>query len=120
MDEKQHCSAQAMLEITAAFAAAKNAVPEIEVKDGFPSYPSDIETFMALLLEPPWVAFDYDPFRTQEILDRVSEASFEDIRKLLTAIQRAERFCDGAWKASLEDGSIERIVARLEVLCLSR
>ncbi len=88
-------------------------VPEFEWT---PAYPYTEEAYRAVcLLEP-----DYDYVshcaKIEEKGKKPGELSFDEVRAVLTSFLRAERFCDGAIMAAVEDGSLLAVLRRLEEL----
>lgn len=43
----------------------------------------------------------------------VARLSAYDLSRYLTALERAERFCDGTWRAALDRGIFEMVLARI-------
>jgi hypothetical protein len=85
----------------------------------FPVYPEDVLQFYHLAGQPCWSDYGYNPREAAEMLAddaRVSSATLDEIRTMLTYCVRGERFCDGHWAAMLETGRISALLRRLRQL----
>ena len=89
---------------------------QINCDGDYPEYPSAISGLMRYITSSPWCNQQYKPTETKEILTRLDTADLDDIRSVLTAVSRSERFCTGAWKNALADGRLDVIVSRAEQL----
>ena len=59
---------------------------------------------------------DYDPVESVEPLKNeaaVRKAKIPEVRQMLTAVVRGERFCSGWWGSMIEDGHVRRLLERL-------
>ena len=91
----------------------------ISWSDGFPDYPvypEAVEALMDYISSSPWCNHEYEPGETKEILDHIDSADMTQVRSALTAIARHERFCDGSWQGSLEDGILSPVIERARQL----
>jgi hypothetical protein len=102
--------------LVSAYKAAMSEVANIESLDGYPSYPNEISEFMKMLQNEPWVAYEYQPNKTKEILDSIEHASLTEVRCVLTAAARSERFFDGSWVNILEGKVLDPVISRLQVI----
>jgi hypothetical protein len=80
-----------------------------------------IGRFVDLVYEDDWiVGFDWSSWdEGREIaadLTRVANAGMMTIRKLITALVRNERFCEGALQDAYERGLLMAILRRIEAL----
>lgn len=98
--------------LQAHFDAAMAVRHEIPWKAGFPEYPEAITALMHYIGSSPWCDDHYDPGATGTVFDRLDSADLTDVRTVLTAIHRSERFCDGAWELYLNDGALARVIER--------
>ena len=80
----------------------------------YPDYPSQIRELMNYITSSSWCNPQYKPTETKEILTRLDSADLSEVRSVLTAVSRSERFCTGAWKNALEDGRLDQVVSRAE------
>jgi hypothetical protein len=88
----------------------------IAVTVGSDRYPREVEEVFALLGHPVWDLPDYDPDQAVAWLadpEFVARADVRQVRAMLTACARGERFCDGWWGAVLRDGRLFRVLDRL-------
>ena len=80
-------------------------------------YGDEVQRFVRLIGERGcWMDPDYSPEAAQEMLDSdtaVETATLEEIRVLLTYVERGERFCDGWWSKMIREGHVRRILERL-------
>jgi hypothetical protein len=79
-------------------------------------YPDEFERFRDILVEAGWLDMDYDQeegFRHIHRLELIRDVSFETARQLLTFCDRGERFAEGFWGESFEDGFVRRVLERL-------
>lgn len=75
-------------------------VNKIEVVHNYPKYPNEINEFMGALTQDPWGVLNYGTHDSQQILKSIESADLFQIRCVLTALGREERFCEGAWIVS--------------------
>ncbi|BBM03780.1 DUF6508 domain-containing protein [Microbulbifer sp. GL-2] len=106
-------------DLVSAYNSAMSEVPNIDKSDHYPVYPDEISEFMRILQLDPWIANDYKPVRTREILDTIESASIKEVRWVLTAAARSERFGDGSWVKILEEKMLDPVIKRLQVLSVS-
>lgn len=95
---------------------ALNALEKIEYHEGYPYYPQEIRDFMNWLIQPPWGDTSYDPSQVTDILSTIDTATINQIRCVLTAANRAERFSDGVWLHMLENRQLDPVFKRLRDL----
>ncbi len=72
--------------------------------------------FFSLAGQSPWNDYSYNPAEAGVMLQDdalIGSASFDQIRVMLTACVRGERFSDGYWGAVLRDGRIQLLLYRL-------
>ncbi|MGY6587564.1 MAG: DUF6508 domain-containing protein [Wenzhouxiangella sp.] len=82
-------------------------------------YPAMFEAFFSEASAECWSDSQYDPWVVGPQLEQdgfIESADLEQIRSLLTYCVRGERFCDGFWAKMIDEGYIERILARLAEL----
>ena len=94
------------------FDKAHSVREKIGSKNGYPDYPEEIRALMKYLSFSPWCDRGYQPSQTNSILARIDSATLDEVRSVLTAILRSERFCDGAWKRIMTDGTLQTVVTR--------
>jgi len=85
----------------------------------YPRYAADVTKFFQVLSESQWVQFDYMTDRTRELvsdIDKLKDASIDDIKAVLTWCSRGERFCDGLHESVLKSGVIQAALRRLSSL----
>lgn len=100
-------------ELLARFREAEAAIPEIEeTSGGYPVYPKAVNGFTSYVSRSAWSRTDYTAFSIPELRERIEEANLGEVRALLTAVIRCERFSPGALQGILEDGTVRRIVDR--------
>ena len=102
--------------LEAHFQSAMSARKDIRWSGLLVEYPEPVSALMLYLAEPPWCDFDYDPCDTERILGRMATADMAEVRSVLTAMFRCERFCDGGWEGALGDGTLASAVARAREL----
>ena len=95
------------------YAAALASLAEIDRTIYPPRYPQAVNLLMERLCREPWVDRNYRPDAIAQIRLKIAEASFDEIRSLLTATSRSERFCDGAWLAVLTKDELAPAIRRL-------
>jgi hypothetical protein len=79
-------------------------------------YNAEVRRFFQLLDAPCWADYQYMPGEVAKQLQddqAIAKASLEELRSLLTYCNRAERFCNGAWKSILTNGKMVAILRRL-------
>ena len=106
--------------LLSAYKAAVAEVSNIDKSGVYPIYPEAICEFMRILQVEPWVATDYQPSRIRELMKSVETATVTDVRWMLTAAARSERFGDGNWAGLLESKALEPVMQRLKFLCNSK
>ena len=89
---------------------------EIKQIDFYPSYPAIISEFMGALTQPPWGVRNYKPEEESTIMENIENATFNEIQCVLTKASRAERFCDGSWRATLKEQKLDPVFKRLKTL----
>jgi hypothetical protein len=93
----------------------------IEKWQGFyPIYAADVTEFVRLAGDSWWMDTSYQPQEAGQMLAddaAVQSASLEQIKTMLTFFVRGERFSDGHWGWLLENGRIQSLLHRLEILC---
>ena len=82
----------------------------------YPNYPEQIRELMTYITTSVWCNSQYKPAKTKQIPDHLDQADLEEVRSLLTALSRSERFLTGSWKNALESGRLENVVQRAEQL----
>jgi hypothetical protein len=85
----------------------------------YPEYCEDVLAFFWLAGQPCWSDFHYDPREAQALLSDdqfIDTCSLDQLKTLLTACVRSERFSDGAWLQLLESGRIVALLKRLAIL----
>jgi hypothetical protein len=93
-------------------------------KDGlfrlpWPEYNPVVEEFYRLAASECWLDYDYRPEEAARMLRDegfINSAGFPEIKKMLTFCVRGERFSDGHWAEMIENGSIRRILERINEL----
>lgn len=96
--------------------AAIQAIPQIERPDGDLSYPDAIRSFFREVASKTWRAPTYSREDLPRIVDEVDQASLDEVRTALTAINRSERFFGGTWERYLKNGTMTRLVGRVGTL----
>ena len=79
-------------------------------------YNDTVEDFMGAIINAGWLDHDYDPATAQELLmdeRAITYATIPQVRQMLTAVVRGERFCDGWWMSVIDDGRVRRVLERL-------
>lgn len=87
-----------------------------------PSYIEEVRNFFRLVGNKFWTDYDYSQNISEDQLladDFIKQATFEQIKSLLTFINRSEHFCDGCWNEYLKNGKIVLILKRLEIIANS-
>ncbi len=85
----------------------------------YPTYPRKVEKFFRLASEEWWNAYGYTPEVAGELLESdeaIASASMDEVKWMLTACVRGERFSDGWWEHLIRNGRIARILKRLSEL----
>jgi Family of unknown function (DUF6508) len=85
----------------------------------WPDYPDAVTEFFSAAGEAPWSDHNYSPSAAgKKVRDLApyTNASLDEVRTMLTWCTRGERFCDGHWAAVLDDGTVFRLLDRLESL----
>ena len=83
---------------------------------GHPPYPPQLVAFFTAASDPAWSVQAYDPPFVGRCLRSPGALEASDLAGLclmLTWMVRGERFCDGHWGAMLEQGHLQRWLARL-------
>ncbi len=83
---------------------------------GYPNYPED-ELYSALDL----LGSDEDCYLSEKKLPRrIEKMDILQIRTFLTVLSQRERFCNGTLADAIEDGSLLKLLTRIEMLRKSR
>ncbi len=93
-------------------------------KDGiyrlpWPEYNPVVEEFYRLVASEFWMDYGYRPEEAAKMLrddEFIKSASLPQIKTMLTFCIRGERFSDGHWAEMIENGSIRKILERINVL----
>ena len=89
----------------------------------YPEYDPIVEEFFRIASSDCWTDPDYLAKSAGQILDdedAVKSADLDQIKTLLTYCVRGERFFTGHWGAVIENGSVRRLLERLEEIGLDR
>lgn len=100
----------------AAFDAARAAGEPMRWEGSSPVYPPDVARLMNHVTASAWCDPGYDPAATAGLFERIPDLRLAEIRSLLTAIARSERFVGGAWWTVLEQDRMPAILDRAEQL----
>ena len=79
-------------------------------------YDETVHEFMDTIREGGWLDYGYDPVDAQKLLmdeEAIARATIPQIRQMLTAVVRGERFCDGWWMSIIDEGNVRRVLERL-------
>lgn len=85
----------------------------------WPIYDPLVREFMHAAAQPCWCDYAYKPvesgamLRCPEVIDR---ADLLQIKTMLTYCVRGERFCDGLWGGVVGNGTVQRLLRRLDEL----
>lgn len=85
----------------------------------YPQYAPEVLAFFKLAGGVFWSDFGYDPktaFAMLEDDEQIRTATLDQVKTMLTACVRGERFGDGFWAAMLEQRKIVELLRRLQVL----
>ena len=85
----------------------------------YPEYHPLVEEFFRLVASEGWLDYQYNPDDAARMLSEPSfirSASLAQIKSMLTFCVRGERFADGHRAEMIENGSICRILERIEQL----
>jgi hypothetical protein len=88
------------------------------MREGF-VYDDDVIAFFEIASAPVWDDGGYVPETECEHLEErgyIARADLEQVRAMLTACVRGERFCDGWWRKVLREGTVPALLDRLAVL----
>ena len=81
-----------------------------------PEYNETVTAFMDTIANSGCWMVSYDPEEATTMLQNeaaVSGASLAEVRRMLTAVVRGERFSDGWWASVIESGAVRRLLERL-------
>jgi len=95
---------------------AKNDIENIYQRDHYPVYPESIENFFHYLTMSVWCNDNYQPNQITNLMKSIQEASLMDIRSILTAAGRAERFSIGYWQGILKNDELSVVIERAREL----
>jgi hypothetical protein len=90
-----------------------------EWKGTSPNYTEDVVAFFRWANDPVWIDYDYDPAEASKLIaddDYITHATLTELRTLLTFCIRGERLVDGLWGKILENGRLQAILHRLQIL----
>lgn len=82
-------------------------------------YSEEAARFFRLAGQAWWLDYDYKPVEAATMLQDmvlIEQATFEQIKTMLTYCVRGERFSEGHWAEMLRSGRITAILKRLRVL----
>lgn len=83
----------------------------------YPNYNPLVEEFFRRVSSDGWLDYAYVPEQASRMLqdeDLLKTASLGQIKTMLTFCVRGERFSDGHWGEMIENGSIRKLLRRLE------
>ena len=86
-----------------------------------PSYTCDVRDFFRLASDSIWMDYSYQPAEAAKLIeddDFIAQADLAAVKTMLTHCVRGERFSDGFWGVLLENGRIQAILRRLQILAL--
>jgi hypothetical protein len=83
----------------------------------YPDYPQEISQVFLLLGVDHNYAYNMEEWPRGLV---PTEMSASQIKTMLTAIYRGERFCDGNIAAALEDGTLLKLLLRVDDLLVKR
>ena len=89
----------------------------------WPEYPEAVTKFFMAAGEAPWNDYNYTPETAGAMvrdLAPYTSSSVDEVRTMLTWCTRGERFCDGHWAKVLDDGTVFRLLDRLEGLIATK
>lgn len=81
-----------------------------------PEYNETVKAFMDTIVNSGCWMGSYDPEEATSMLGdeaAVRNASLAEVRQMLTAVVRGERFSDGWWASVIESGGVRRLLERL-------
>lgn len=93
--------------------------PDGSITLPYPAYAPEVNAFFGEVAAGGWLDVNYDPNQAAALLGdvgAVAAATWDQLRQMLTYCTRGERFADGHWATLLENGSVLRLLARLQVL----
>lgn len=90
-------------------------------KDGsitlpYPQYDSLVEEFFRVAANEFWLDYQYSPEEAGKMIrdeNFIKTASLPQIKTMLTFCVRGERFSDGHWEQTIQQGYIRRLLERL-------
>ena len=85
----------------------------------WPEYNETVKAFFRSASKECWTDFEYDPaIAGPRVRDPayIRTASLAHLQTLITFCVRGERFCDGFWAGTIEEGHIKNILERLKEL----
>ena len=107
---------QDVIELEQAYNQAKALVDQIKYVNGYPDYPKTVSQFMLSLSSGKWGNTGYQPSQTPQLIKSIPTATMVDLRSILTACSRSERFGDGNWISFLHGDVIEKVIDRAKEL----
>jgi hypothetical protein len=84
---------------------------------GYPNYPKVVIEFIESASQGFWADKEYlENSKQAGFLDSeyINNANFSRIKTMITYIVRGERFGDGHWATFIEDGTINKILKRID------
>ena len=84
--------------------------------------PNGVSEFRKLAYEDGWMMLDFDWPAWEEgreiagAPERIAQCDLKTIRKLITALVRSDRFCEGALASYWRNGTIHAILTRIATL----
>jgi hypothetical protein len=85
----------------------------------YPEYDPLVHEFFGQVTSGGWLDYGYNPEEAARMLSNeefVKSASLPQIKSMLTYCVRGERFSDGHWAEMIENGSIRRLLERINQL----
>lgn len=83
----------------------------------YPNYNPLVEEFFHRVSSDGWLDHGYDPEQAARMLQDAAllkTASLDQIKTMLTFCVRGERFSEGHWAEMIENGSVRKLLQRLE------
>ncbi|KZM39329.1 hypothetical protein OA92_20795 [Marinomonas sp. SBI22] len=90
--------------------AADDEVANIKWEEHHPEYPDAINKLMTALGKSDLMFKDYRKHNFKGVIENINKADLEQLKCVITAILRSERWVTGSWKTHLEKGHLQSAI----------
>lgn len=105
-----------MNELLELLEAAQNEIASMKWEEHHPKYPDAINKLMQALGKSDLMFKDYRKHNFKDVIENIQNANLEQLKCVITAIVRSERWVTGSWKTHLEKNHLQIAVKQAVTL----